>query len=162
MPGRPASTPPTPKRSLPPPSRRRRPRVEGSAALFKRFADVDPWPVCLDTTDTEEIISIVKALAPVYGGVNLEDIAAPRCFEIERRLREELDIPVFHDDQHGTAIVVLAAFLNALRVVGKRAEDVRVVVTGAGAAGMACTKIIMAAGVKNIIGCDQHGILYRG
>ena len=106
------------------------PVMEGKAALFKQFAGVDAWPVCLDTQDTEEIIRTVKLIAPVYGGINLEDIAAPRCFEIERRLRDELDIPVFHDDQHGTAIVVLAALTNALRVVGKRIEDVRVVISG--------------------------------
>ena len=111
------------------------PVMEGKAALFKQFAGVDAWPVCLDTKDTEEIISIVKALAPVYGGVNLEDISAPRCFEIERRLRDELDIPVFHDDQHGTAIVVLAALINALRVVDKKMGDVKIVVSGVGAAG---------------------------
>ena len=120
------------------------PVMEGKAALFKQFGGVDAWPVCLDTQDTEEIISIVKALAPVYGGVNLEDIAAPRCFEIERRLREELSIPVFHDDQHGTAIVVLAALINALRVVDKKIEDVRIVVSGVGAAGHAIIKLLGA------------------
>ncbi|KAE8762065.1 NAD(P)-dependent malic enzyme, partial [Georgenia thermotolerans] len=122
------------------------PVMEGKAALFKQFANVDAWPVCLDTKDTEEIISIVKALAPVYGGVNLEDISAPRCFEIEARLREELDIPVFHDDQHGTAIVVLAALLNALKVVDKKMEDVRIVVSGVGAAGSAIIKLLKAQG----------------
>jgi malate dehydrogenase (oxaloacetate-decarboxylating) len=135
------------------------PVMEGKAALFKQFAGVDAWPVCLDTQDTEEIISIVKALAPVYGGVNLEDISAPRCFEIEARLREELDIPVFHDDQHGTAIVVLAALTNALRVVGKKLEDVRIVVSGVGAAGHAIIRLLDAQGAHDIVGCDRHGAL---
>src|SRR5258708_14149167 len=138
------------------------PVMEGKAALFKQFAGVDAWPLCLDTQDTEEIIRTVKAIAPGFAGINLEDISAPRCFEIERRLREELDIPVFHDDQHGTAVVVLAAFLNALRVVGKRPEDVSVVMTGAGAAGIACTKILLAAGVRQIIGADRAGAIHRG
>ena len=122
------------------------PVMEGKAALFKRFAGVDAWPVCLDTQDTEKIIEIVKAIAPVYGGINLEDIAAPRCFEIEARLRDELDIPVFHDDQHGTAIVVLAALTNALRVVGKQLSDVRIVVSGVGAAGHAIIELLHAQG----------------
>ncbi|WP_270887159.1 NAD-dependent malic enzyme [Pedococcus sp. 5OH_020] len=135
------------------------PVMEGKAALFKQFAGVDAWPVCLDTQDTEEIISIVKALAPVYGGVNLEDISAPRCFEIESRLRAELDIPVFHDDQHGTAIVVMAALTNALRVVGKRFEDVRIVVSGVGAAGHAIIRLLDAQGATDIIGCDRFGAL---
>ncbi|MEZ5101017.1 MAG: NAD-dependent malic enzyme [Thermoleophilia bacterium] len=138
------------------------PVMEGKAMLFKEFADVDAFPICLATTDTDEIVRTVAALSPVFGGINLEDIAAPRCFEIERRLRDELDIPVFHDDQHGTAVVVLAAFLNALRVVGKRAEDVRVVLTGVGAAGVATTKILLAAGVRDIVGCDRHGAIWRG
>jgi len=138
------------------------PVMEGKAALFKKFAGVDAWPVCLDTTDTEEIISIVKALAPVYGGVNLEDISAPRCFEIERRLREELDIPVFHDDQHGTAIVVLAALINALKVVGKRIEDVRIAVAGVGAAGSAIIRLLHAQGARNIVGFDRDGAIHRG
>src|SRR5690349_4672072 len=138
------------------------PVMEGKAALFKQFANVDAWPVCLDTQDTEEIIRTVKLLAPVFGGVNLEDIAAPRCFEIEARLREELDIPVFHDDQHGTAVVVLAAFINALKVVGKAASDVRVVMTGVGAAGIACADVLLDAGVRDIIGCDKKGALYTG
>ena len=137
------------------------PVMEGKAALFKRFAGVDAWPVCLDTTDTEEIISIVKALAPVYGGVNLEDIAAPRCFEIERRLRAELDIPVFHDDQHGTAIVVLAALINALRVVDKKIADVRIVVSGAGAAGHAIVQLLLAQGAVAIVVCDRKGAIDR-
>ena len=122
------------------------PVMEGKAALFKRFAGVDAWPVCLDTQDTDEIVEIVRAIAPVYGGINLEDISAPRCFEIEARLRELLDIPVFHDDQHGTAIVVLAALTNALRVVGKRLQDVSVVVSGVGAAGHAIIRLLHAQG----------------
>jgi malate dehydrogenase (oxaloacetate-decarboxylating) len=138
------------------------PVMEGKALLFKEFAGVDAFPLCVDTTDVDEIVAFVKAAAPTFGGVNLEDIAAPRCFEIERRLREQLDIPVFHDDQHGTAIVTLAALLNALRVVGKRAEDVKVVVTGAGAAGIACTDIVMAQGVPRVIVCDRQGAIYRG
>lgn len=136
------------------------PVMEGKAALFKQFADVDAWPVCLDTQDTEEIIMIVKALAPVYGGVNLEDISAPRCFEIERRLRDELDIPVFHDDQHGTAIVALAALVNALRVVDKRIEDVKVVVNGVGAAGVAIIKLLLDQGVGSLVACGRNGALH--
>ncbi|MEU9963363.1 NAD-dependent malic enzyme [Streptomyces malaysiensis] len=135
------------------------PVMEGKAALFKQFADVDAWPVCLDTQDTDEIVSVVKALAPVYGGINLEDISAPRCFEIEARLREALDIPVFHDDQHGTAIVVLAALTNALRVVGKRIEDITIVVSGVGAAGHAIIRLLHKQGVGEIIGCDRRGVL---
>jgi len=135
------------------------PVMEGKAALFKQFANVDAWPVCLDTQDTEEIIAIVKAISPVYGGINLEDIAAPRCFEIENRLREELDIPVFHDDQHGTAIVVLAALTNALRVVDKSIDSIRVVVSGVGAAGSAIIQLLVAEGVKNIVACDRNGAI---
>jgi malate dehydrogenase (oxaloacetate-decarboxylating) len=138
------------------------PVMEGKAALFKRFADVDAWPVCLDTQDTEEIIRIVQAIAPVYGGINLEDIAAPRCFEIEARLRELLDIPVFHDDQHGTAIVVLAALTNALRVVGKQLPDVRIVVSGAGAAGHAVIRLLLAQGAGEITAFDSRGAVHRG
>ncbi|HKT44905.1 MAG TPA: malic enzyme-like NAD(P)-binding protein [Gaiellaceae bacterium] len=138
------------------------PVMEGKAVLFKTFADVDAFPICLDTTDTDEIVRTVTAIAPVFGGVNLEDISAPRCFEIEQRLRAALDIPVFHDDQHGTAIVVLAALLNALRVVGKRIEDVRIVTTGCGAAGIAVTRILLHAGARWIVGCDEGGALYRG
>src|SRR5262252_4724458 len=138
------------------------PVMEGKAALFKRFGGVDAWPVVLDTQDTEEIIRIVKAIAPAYGGINLEDIAAPRCFEIEARLREMLDIPVFHDDQHGTAICVLAALTNALRVVGKQMSDVRVVVSGAGAAGTAIMKLLLREGVGDIIAYDRPGALFRG
>ena len=138
------------------------PVMEGKAALFKQFAGVDAWPVCLDTTDTEEIIRTVRILAPVYGGINLEDIAAPRCFEIERRLRDELDIPVFHDDQHGTAVVVLAALTNALRVVDKQLSDVRVVVSGVGAAGHAIITLLRAQGATNIVACDRRGVVHRG
>ncbi len=138
------------------------PVMEGKAMLFKEFANVDAWPICLDTTDPDEIVRIVKAIAPGFGGINLEDISAPRCFEIERRLRAELDIPVFHDDQHGTAIVVLSALVNALRVVGKRAEDLRVVVVGVGAAGTAVSNIILAHGVTDLVGVDEHGIVHQG
>jgi malate dehydrogenase (oxaloacetate-decarboxylating) len=138
------------------------PVMEGKAALFKRFGGVDAWPVVLDTQDTDEIVSIVKAIAPAYGGINLEDIAAPRCFEIEMRLRELLDIPVFHDDQHGTAICVLAALTNALRVVGKDLADVKVVVSGAGAAGTAIMKLLLRQGVGDIIAYDRKGALHRG
>jgi malate dehydrogenase (oxaloacetate-decarboxylating) len=138
------------------------PVMEGKAALFKQFANVDAWPVCLDTQDTEEIIRIVKALAPVYGGVNLEDIAAPRCFEIETRLREELDIPVFHDDQHGTAIVTLAALTNALRVVDKNLAQVRIVVSGVGAAGSAIIQLLKAQGARNIIAAGRSGAIHFG
>jgi malate dehydrogenase (oxaloacetate-decarboxylating) len=138
------------------------PVMEGKAMLFKEFAGVDAFPLCLDTKDVDEIVAFVKAVAPTFGGINLEDIAAPRCFEIERRLRAELDIPVFHDDQHGTAIVVLAALLNALRTVGKRPEDVTVVVVGAGAAGMACTDILLAQGIGDVVVCDRRGALYAG
>jgi malate dehydrogenase (oxaloacetate-decarboxylating) len=137
------------------------PVMEGKAALFKRFGGVDAWPVCLDTQDTDEIVNIVRAIAPVYGGINLEDIAAPRCFEIEERLRDLLDIPVFHDDQHGTAIVVLAALTNALRVVGKKLGEVTVVVSGAGAAGTAIMKLLLRQGVGNIIAYDRRGALHR-
>ena len=137
------------------------PVMEGKAMLFKEFAGVDAFPLCLDTKDVDEIVAFVKAAAPTFGGINLEDISAPRCFEIERRLRAELDIPVFHDDQHGTAIVVLAALLNALRVVGKRPEDVTVVVVGAGAAGVACTEIMLAQGVGDVIVCDRRGRALR-
>jgi malate dehydrogenase (oxaloacetate-decarboxylating) len=136
------------------------PVMEGKAALFKRFAGVDAWPVCLDTQDVDEIVQIVKAIAPVYGGVNLEDISAPRCFEIERRLRDELDIPVFHDDQHGTAIVVSAALINALRVVGKKIDEVSVVVSGAGAAGSAIIRLLHLQGARKIIACDIDGVVH--
>jgi malate dehydrogenase (oxaloacetate-decarboxylating) len=138
------------------------PVMEGKAMLFKEFAGVDAFPICLSTKDPDEIVRTIKNIATAFGGINLEDISAPRCFEIEDRLKEELDIPVFHDDQHGTAVVVLAALINALKIVGKRMEDIKVVVNGVGAAGVACSKIIMAAGVQNIVGCDQQGALYRG
>lgn len=137
------------------------PVMEGKAALFKRFG-IDAWPICLDTQDTDEIVAIVKAIAPGFAGINLEDISAPRCFEIEARLREALDIPVFHDDQHGTAIVVLAALTNALRVVGKNIGDVRVVMSGAGAAGTAILKLLIAAGVKHAVVADIHGVVHAG
>ena len=138
------------------------PVMEGKALLFKEFAGVDAFPLCVATKDVDEIVALVKGVAPTFGGINLEDISAPRCFEIERRLREELDIPVFHDDQHGTAIVVLAALLNALKVVGKTPQDVRMIVTGAGAAGVACTDILLAAGIGEIVVCDRRGALYAG
>ncbi|MEU0788906.1 NAD-dependent malic enzyme [Amycolatopsis sp. NPDC005961] len=136
------------------------PVMEGKAALFKKFADVDAWPVCLDTQDTEEIILIAKALAPVYAGINLEDIAAPRCFEIEKRLREQLDIPVFHDDQHGTAIVVVAALRNALRVVKKNIEDCKIVVSGVGAAGSAIIRLLLHKNPGDIVAADIDGIVH--
>ncbi|MEV6107494.1 NAD-dependent malic enzyme [Streptomyces sp. NPDC051940] len=136
------------------------PVMEGKAALFKRFAGIDAWPLCLDTQDTDEIVAIVKAIAPGFAGINLEDISAPRCFEIEARLREALDIPVFHDDQHGTAIVVLAALTNALRVVGKDIGAVRVVMSGAGAAGTAILKLLIEAGVKHAVVADIHGVVH--
>ncbi|GAB3964525.1 malic enzyme-like NAD(P)-binding protein [Streptomyces sparsus] len=138
------------------------PVMEGKAALFKRFAGIDAWPLCLDTQDTDAIVQIVKAIAPGFAGINLEDISAPRCFEIEARLREALDIPVFHDDQHGTAIVVLSALYNALRVVGKDIGAVRVVMSGAGAAGTAILKLLMAAGVKHAVVADIHGVVHAG
>jgi malate dehydrogenase (oxaloacetate-decarboxylating) len=138
------------------------PVMEGKAVLLKEFGGVDAFPICLDTRDPDEIVRIVQALAPVFGGVNLEDIASPRCFEIERRLRETLDIPVFHDDQHGTAIVVLAGLINALRVVGKRLEDARIVITGVGAAGIAVAKTLLAAGARDVAGCDRHGCVHAG
>jgi malate dehydrogenase (oxaloacetate-decarboxylating) len=138
------------------------PVMEGKAQLFKEFAGVDAFPLCLSTTDVEEIVRFVKAIEPTFGGINLEDISAPRCFEIERRLRDELQIPVFHDDQHGTAIVVLAGILNALKIVSKRLEDVSVVVAGAGAAGMACADILLASGVGDVIVCNRGGALHRG
>ena len=138
------------------------PVMEGKAALFKRFAGVDAWPVCLDTQDTEEIIRTVQILAPGYGGINLEDIAAPRCFEIERRLRELLDIPVFHDDQHGTAVVVLGALRNALRVVGKQMADCRIVVCGVGAAGTAVIRLLESAKPGDVLAVDVHGIVHPG
>jgi malate dehydrogenase (oxaloacetate-decarboxylating) len=137
------------------------PVMEGKCALFKQFAGVDAFPICLDTKDTDEIVETVKNLAPAFGGINLEDISAPRCFEIEERLKQELDIPVFHDDQHGTAVVVLAALINSLKIVGKKLEDMRIVISGVGASGVACAKIMMAAGAKNIVGCDSKGVVHR-
>src|SRR4051795_3433429 len=138
------------------------PVMEGKAMLFKEFGGVDAFPLCLATTDVDEIVAFVTAAAPGFGAINLEDISAPRCFEVERRLSADLDIPVFHDDQHGTAIVLLAALLNALRVVGKSAGAIKVVVVGAGAAGVACTEIILAQGVRDLIVCDIEGALYAG
>ena len=138
------------------------PVMEGKAMLFKEFGGVDAWPICLDTKDTEEIIKTVKYLAPAFGGINLEDISAPRCFEIEARLKEELDIPVFHDDQHGTAVVVLAALLNALKIVKKEMAELKVIISGTGAAGTACAKMFLSAGIEDIIGCDSRGAIYKG
>jgi len=138
------------------------PVMEGKAMLFKEFGSVDAFPICLATKDTEEIIKVVTSISPGFGGINLEDISAPRCFEIENRLIDQLEIPVFHDDQHGTAVVVLAALINALKVVGKGLADLKVVVSGIGAAGVACTKMLMQAGVTHFIGCDRQGTLYRG
>ena len=137
------------------------PVMEGKAALFKRFADVDAWPVCLDTQDVDEIVRTVQLIAPVYGGINLEDISAPRCFEIEARLRELLDIPVFHDDQHGTAVVVLAALRNALKLVKKDLSKTKIVLSGAGAAGTAIARLLVLAGAKNIIGFDKDGVISK-
>ena len=138
------------------------PVMEGKAVLFKNFGGVDAFPICLDTKDTEEIIETVKRLAPTFGGINLEDICAPKCFEIERRLEEELDIPVFHDDQHGTAIVTTAALINALKVVNKTMEDIKVVINGPGSAGTAIAKMLSHAGVKSMLMCDRKGILWEG
>jgi len=138
------------------------PVMEGKCQLFKEFGGVDAFPICLNTKDPHEIVQTIKNISVAFGGINLEDISAPRCFEIEERLKEELDIPVFHDDQHGTAVVVLAALINALKIVDKPMEDIKLVVNGIGAAGVACSKIVMAAGVKNIIGCDTTGALYEG
>ena len=137
------------------------PVMEGKAALFKRFANVDAWPVCLDTQDVDEIVRTVQLIAPVYGGINLEDISAPRCFEIERRLRELLDIPVFHDDQHGTAIVVSAALRNALKLVNKELKDVKIVMSGAGAAGTAIARLLVLRGASQIIGFDKDGVISK-
>jgi malate dehydrogenase (oxaloacetate-decarboxylating) len=136
------------------------PVMEGKCCLFKEFAGVDAFPICLETTDADEIVRTVKLIAPAFGGINLEDISAPRCFEIEERLKEQLDIPVFHDDQHGTAVVVMAALLNAVKLTGRRLEDLHVLVIGLGAAGIAVTKILLAGGVRNIIGADSRGALH--
>jgi malate dehydrogenase (oxaloacetate-decarboxylating) len=138
------------------------PVMEGKAMLFKEFGGVDAFPICLATKDVDEIVYTVARIAPVFGGINLEDISAPRCFEVEARLQKLLDIPVFHDDQHGTAVVVLAALLNALKVVDKPAESLKVVVSGIGAAGVACTKMLMSAGVRNFVGVDRRGIIHKG
>jgi len=138
------------------------PVMEGKAILFKEFANVDAFPICLNTKNVDEIVNIVKAISPTFGGINLEDIAAPRCFEIEKRLKEELDIPVFHDDQHGTAIVTVAGLINALKLLNKKIEDVTIVVNGAGAAGVAITKMLLSMKPKDILLCDRKGILYEG
>ncbi len=138
------------------------PVMEGKAVLFKEFADVDAFPIAIDSKDVDTIVNTVKLISPGLGGINLEDISAPRCFEIEDRLRKELDIPVFHDDQHGTAIVVLAAVRNALKVVGKNLSEIKIVVNGAGSAGTAITKLLLSAGAVNVIACDKYGALYRG
>jgi malate dehydrogenase (oxaloacetate-decarboxylating) len=138
------------------------PVMEGKSMLFKEFGDVDSYPICIDSKDPEVLIRTIAAIAPVWGGINLEDIAAPVCFEVEDRLKEMLDIPVFHDDQHGTAIVVLAALLNACKITGAKIGDLKVVVSGVGASGVACSKILMNAGVTNIIGCDSKGAIYKG
>src|SRR6266478_739845 len=138
------------------------PVMEGKAMLFKEFAGINAFPICLNTKDPEEIVRTVKAISTAFGGINLEDISAPRCFEIEDRLKEELDIPVFHDDQHGTAVVVLAALINALKIVKKKMGDIRVVFTGAGASGIATAKLLMRYGVKQIVACDRAGVLYKG
>jgi malate dehydrogenase (oxaloacetate-decarboxylating) len=136
------------------------PVMEGKCCLFKEFAGVDAFPICLDTTDPDEIVRTVKLIAPAFGGINLEDISAPRCFEVEEQLKEQLDIPVFHDDQHGTAVVVMAALLNAVKLTGRRLEDLKVLIIGLGAAGIAVTKILLAAGVREIIGADSRGVLH--
>ena len=138
------------------------PVMEGKAVLFKEFGEVDAFPICLATKDVNEIVNTVKYISPTFGGINLEDISAPRCFEIEDRLKKEIDIPVFHDDQHGTAVVVLAALINALKIVKKDFSDLKVVVSGVGASGVACSKILMSVGVKNIIGIDRAGAIYKG
>ncbi|TYB67145.1 NAD-dependent malic enzyme [Nonomuraea sp. PA05] len=138
------------------------PVMEGKAALFKRFAGIDAWPICLDTQDVDEIVRTVQVIAPGFGGINLEDIGAPRCFEVERRLRELLDIPVFHDDQHGTAICVLAALTNALRVVNKKIEHVKITMAGAGAAGNAVLRLLLASGARNVVVCDYLGAVHKG
>ena len=138
------------------------PVMEGKAILFKEFANVDAVPICLNTKDVDEIVETVKRISPTFGGINLEDISAPRCFEIERKLKEELDIPVFHDDQHGTAVVVSSGLINALKIVGKKIEDIKVVVNGSGAAGGAIVRMILGLGVKDVIMCDSKGIIYKG
>ncbi|MGI6539155.1 MAG: NAD(P)-dependent malic enzyme, partial [Bacillota bacterium] len=138
------------------------PVMEGKAVLFKSFAGVDAFPICLDTKDPDEIVNVVKCLEPTFGGINLEDISAPTCFEVEDKLKAALDIPVFHDDQHGTAIITCAAMINALKIVSKNASDVRVIVNGAGAAGIAVTKLLMALGVRDVVLCDSKGAIFEG
>lgn len=138
------------------------PVMEGKSILFKEFSNVDAIPICLDTNDVDEIVETIKRISPTFGGINLEDISAPRCFEIENRLKKELDIPVFHDDQHGTAVVVCAGLINALRIVEKKMEDIKVVINGGGAAGGAIVKMLQALGVKEVIMCDSKGIIYKG
>jgi len=138
------------------------PVMEGKSILFKEFANVDAFPICIDSQDVEDIVRTVKLIAPGLGGINLEDISAPRCFEVEERLKKELDIPVFHDDQHGTAIVVLAGLINALKIVNKKIEELKIVINGAGAAGTAISNLLQAAGAKNILVCDRTGVLYTG
>lgn len=138
------------------------PVMEGKAILFKSFADIDAFPICLDTQDVDEIVRTVKLLEPVFGGINLEDISAPRCFEIEEKLKKVLDIPIFHDDQHGTAIVVAAGLINALKLTGKKMEDLDILINGAGSAGIAITKLLLNMGAKNIILCDRKGAIYQG
>ena len=138
------------------------PVMEGKSVLFKTFGNVDAFPICLASKDVDEIVQAVKMIAPTFGGINLEDISAPRCFEIEKRLKKELDIPVFHDDQHGTAVVVLAAMINALKLVHKKLEDLSVVVNGSGAAGIAITKLLMSVGLKDVVLCDRKGAIYKG
>jgi malate dehydrogenase (oxaloacetate-decarboxylating) len=138
------------------------PVMEGKSILFKEFANIDAFPICLDTKNVDEIVNTIKLISPVFGGINLEDIAAPRCFEIENQLKDLLDIPVFHDDQHGTAIVVLSGLINALKIVKKNLSNLKIVINGAGAAGTAIAKLLLSSGVKNLIACDKVGILYRG
>jgi len=138
------------------------PVMEGKALLFKEFAGIDAFPICIDSKDVEDIVRTVKLIAPVFGGINLEDIKAPKCFEIERRLKEELDIPVFHDDQHGTAVIVLAALINALKLAGKKLEEVNIVINGAGSAGIAISKLLLKAGAQNLVLCDLNGAIYEG
>ncbi|HHX49811.1 MAG TPA: NAD-dependent malic enzyme [Clostridia bacterium] len=138
------------------------PVMEGKAVLFKAFADVDAFPICLDTKEAEKIVEVVKLMAPSFGGINLEDIAAPACFKIEEELKKEIDIPVFHDDQHGTAIITLAAIINSLKIVGKNLDSIKIVILGAGAAGIAITKLLLGVGVRNLTLCDRKGAIYKG
>lgn len=138
------------------------PVMEGKAVLFKSFADVDAFPIILDTKNVDEIVETIARISPGFGGINLEDISAPRCFEVERRLKERLDIPVFHDDQHGTAIVTLAGLINSLKIINKELSEIKIVISGAGAAGTSVTKLLLSSGARNIIVCDRKGALYRG